>query len=295
MAELGGCRIHALPGSGSLRTMNAEPATSHQMPVSAAAQSFDSRARFPNAWFPGRVIAGIALILGPMLWLVGLTLRYAGLEAAVLTANERTWLAEQPFAAPGQLVAYARNPNLVIAGYATFAAACVVLVFGMIGFARVVAERSKLLAQLGGVAVVASLAGRLYFSGVELTSFRLVDVIGLAAATEFVMDSYVELSYGLAYVPVVASAGALVGGVLLSVAALRTGTLGILRCVLLLAWAWTFLGVLKESDVGSIQGGIALCVVMVPVGIELLRRRLTGLEEPSVPDDRRRELTEWLW
>ena len=85
------------------------------------------------------------------------------------------------------------------------------------------------------------------------------------------------------------------GGVLLSVAALRTGTLGILRCVLLLAWAWTFLGVLKESDVGSIQGGIALCVVMVPVGIELLRRRLTGLEEPSVPDDRRRELTEWLW
>ena len=211
------------------------------------------------------------------------------------TASERTWLAEQPFAAPGQLVAYARNPSLVVAGYATFAAACVVLLFGIIAFAKVVAEGSKLLAQLGGVAVVASLAGRLYFSGVELTSFRLVDVIGLAATTEFVMDSYVELSYGLAYVPVVASAGALVGGVLLSVGALRTGTLGILRCVLLLAWAWTFLGVLKESDVGSILGGIALCVVLVPIGTGLLRRRRPGLEEPGVPDHRRRGLRNWLW
>jgi hypothetical protein len=226
--------------------------------------------------------------------LVALTLRYAGLEAAALTAEERTWLAQQPFAAPGQLVAYARNPSLVIAGYATFAAACVVLVFGIITFAKVVAERSLFLAQLGGVAVVASLAGRLYFAGVESTSFRLVDVIGLAAATDFVMDSYVELSYGLAYVPVVASAGALVGGVLLSVGALRSGTLGVVRCLLLLAWAWTFLGVLKESDVGSVLGGIALCVVMVPIGIGQLRRRLTGVEEP-VPDHRRRGLSDWLW
>jgi hypothetical protein len=189
-----------LPGSGSLRTVDAEAATSHQMSVTAAARLFDSRRRFPNAWFPGRVIGGIALSLGPVLWLVALTLRYAGLKAAALTADELTWLAEQPFAAPGQLVAYARNPILVIAGYATFAAACVVLLFGMIAFARVVVEGSKLLAQLGGAAVVASLAGRLYFSGVELTSFRLVDAIGLAPATDFVMGSYVELSYGLAYV-----------------------------------------------------------------------------------------------
>ena len=265
------------------------------MSVTAAARLFDSRSRFPDAWFPGRVIGGIALSLGPVLWLAALSLRYAGLEAAALTASERAWLAEQPFAAPGQLVAYARNPGLVIAGYATFAAACIVLVFGIIAFAKVVAERSNLLAQVGGVAVVASLAGRLYFSGVELTSFRLVDAIGLAAATEFVMDSYVDLSYGLAYVPVVASAGALVGGVLLSVGALRSGTLGILRCLLLVAWAWTFLGVLKESDVGSVLGGIALCVVMVPIGIGLLGRRLTGVEEPSVPDHRRRGPLDWLW
>ena len=66
-----------------------------------------------------------------------------------------------------------------------------------------------------------SLTARLYFAGVDLTAFRLVDSLGLEAATTFVVGSYVDLSYGLAYVPVAASAGALVGGVLLAVAGLR--------------------------------------------------------------------------
>ena len=60
----------------------------------------------------------------------------------------------------------------------------------------------------------------------------------------------------LAYIPVAASAGALVGGVLLAVAAVRSGTLGALRALLLLSWAWTFIGVLKESDGGTIIGAV---------------------------------------
>jgi hypothetical protein len=109
----------------------------------------------------------------------------------------------------------------VTAGYALFAAACILLAFAMLTFCRIVATRSPILAQLGAVAIVASLFGRLYFSGVELTAFRLVDAYGLEAATTFVMDYYPELSYGLWYVPVTASAGALVGGVLLSIGAFR--------------------------------------------------------------------------
>jgi hypothetical protein len=204
-------------------------------------------------------------------------------------------LNEQPFAAPGQLAAYAHDPRLVIGGYATFAAACIALIFGMTSFARVVAERSYLLGQVGGVAVVASLAARLYFSGVELTAFRLVDVIGLDAATRFVMDSYVELSYGLSYVPVTASAGALVGGVLLSIGALRSGTLGVIRCVLLLMWSWTFVGVLKESDAGSIQGGLALCLVLIPIGVGMLTGKMRSLRTSSSADQWTRSRVGWIW
>ena len=262
---------------------------------SVANRLASSRVRHADAWVPGRLIGGVALIAGSALWLIAMILRWAVLRNTPVSPEQRAWLDEQPFAAPGQLVAYAHDPNLVIAGYATFAAACLVLIFGMFSFARMVAERSYLLGQVGGVVVVASLAARLYFAGVELTAFQLVDEIGLDAATRFVMDSYVELSYGLFYVPVTASAGALVGGVLLSVGALRAGTLGVIRCVLLLMWSWTFLGVLKESDAGSIQGAIALCLVLIPIGIGQLSGKLQSLRTSSLPDQWTRSRAGWIW
>jgi hypothetical protein len=91
--------------------------------------------------------------------------------------------------------------------------------FGVLTLAGIIAAASPVLAQLGGTCVVASLFGHLYFSGVEVTPFRLVDAEGLQNATNFVLDVYVELSYGLWYIPVAASAGALVGGLLLCLGA----------------------------------------------------------------------------
>jgi hypothetical protein len=95
--------------------------------------------------------------------------------------------------------------------------------------------------------------------------------------------------------PVTASAGALVGGVLLSLGAFRAGVLGLVRCLLLMMWAWTFLGILKEGDADSIQRAIALCVVFVPMGVHVLRDRIPALRPASglVPVGERR--THWLW
>jgi hypothetical protein len=277
--------------------MGMETTTSaHRPSIESVASSLAStRLRYANAWLPGRVIGGVALIVGPVLWLTALVLRWAGLRTTPLSSEQRAWLGEQPFAAPGQLMAYAHDPVLVIAGYATFAAACFALIFAIISFARVVTERSYLLGQIGAVAVVASLVARLYFSGIDMTAFRLVDVMGLAAATRFVMDSYVELSYGLAYVPVTAAFGALVGGVLLAAGALRAGVFGVVRSVLLLMWAWTFGGVLKESDLGAIVGGIGLCLVLVPIGVSLLTGRMPSLETSATADQRVRSRLGWIW
>jgi len=41
--------------------------------------------------------------------------------------------------------------------------------------------------------------------------------------------------------------------------------------LLLILWGWTFMGVLKDSDWGTVLGGSALCVVLVPLGIKLLK------------------------
>ena len=247
--------------------------------------------RDAGAWFPGRWIGATALLVAPVLWLTGMILRYAGLRGAGFDQSYLTWLAQQPFAAPGQLAAYEQNRSVVVAGYSVLAAACTVGVIAFCALAKIVAERSPVLAQLGGAAVVMSLTARLYFAGVDLTAFRLVDSLGLEAATAFVVGSYSGLSYGLAYVPVAASAGALVGGVLLAVAALRSGTLGVIRAVLLLGWAWTFLGVLKDSDGGTVIGAVGLCLVLIPIGLALLTR--PDWSEPREPADQLRH--HWVW
>jgi hypothetical protein len=132
------------------------------------------------------------MVLGPLL--VALVLRYLGYREATFTPEQSFWLARQEFAAPGQLAAYAQHPQLVTAGHAVFAGACIALAFGVLTVARIVAARTPVLADLGAICLVGSLFGRLYFAGVDLTAFRLGYALGMEQATALVLDNYVELS-----------------------------------------------------------------------------------------------------
>ena len=120
------------------------------MSVREARQILSSGQRDAGAWFPGRWIGGTALLVAPLLWLTGMVLRYAGLRGAGFDQSYLIWLAQQPFAAPGQLAAYEQNRSVVVAGYAVLAGACIVGVLAFCAFAKIVAERSPVLAQLGG-------------------------------------------------------------------------------------------------------------------------------------------------
>jgi hypothetical protein len=146
----------------------------------------------------------LALLTGPLVWFAALLVRHLGVETAGFTTAERDRFGAEPFAAPEQLAAYARQPELVTAGYALFALASILLCATVIVFAQEIGGR---LAFAGAAVFVASLFARLYFSGVDLTAFELVDRMGLERATAFVMESYVDVSYGLWRVPVAASAG----------------------------------------------------------------------------------------
>ncbi|WP_283136488.1 hypothetical protein [Rhizohabitans arisaemae] len=248
-----------------------------------------------NAWFPGRFIGGAALVLAPVVWFAGLLLRYLALETAGFTPAQTEWFDRQPFAAPGQLAAYAQNPGLVTAGYACFAAGAVLMCLAVVTLTRVVAARSPRLALVGGALIVAGLFSRLYWAGVDHTAFQLVDRLGLAQATGVVMDLYVEISYGPWRVPISVAFGLYIGALALGVAAFRAGVFGTGRLVLFL-WSGTlWTGVLKESTLDGVVSSGLLCLVLVPLGVKLLRDAVPESRPARLPDTDRRPLKPLSW
>lgn len=246
--------------------------------------------RVDGTAFPGRLIGGGCLIVGPLVFLAGLVVRHTGSRVARFTPEQQAAFARDQFAAPGQLAAYAQHPDLVVAGYALFALGAILLVPGIVTFAGAVARRARQLAFWGGTLFVLAMLARLYFSGVDLTGFQLVETVGLQQATSVVRESYVDLSYGLWRIPVTASVGSIAGMLLLAVGAFRAGVLGLVRCLLLVAFGWIWMGVLKEATLDSLLLGAAGALVLVPFGIRMLRG---DIPERSPTGSRVRRLLTW--
>ncbi|GAA4030539.1 hypothetical protein GCM10022247_64530 [Allokutzneria multivorans] len=229
-----------------------------------------------NAWIPGRVLGGLALVLGPVVWLVALVVRHVAREIVVFTPQEQAWFDRQTFDAPEQLAAYEQHPWLVTAGFALYAVGAVLMVPAVLTLGRVVAARSARLAFWGTVLVISSLFAKGYFAGINQTAFQLVDKLGLEQATTFVLDSYVDLSYGMWRVPVWVTFLGLVGMALLAVGAYRVGALGLVRCGLLVIPGIAH-GILKESALLDVAIAVIPCLVLVPLGISVLRERVPEL------------------
>ncbi|MFF5650364.1 hypothetical protein ACFY8N_18260 [Streptomyces collinus] len=235
----------------------------------------------PQAWFPGRIIGGAALVLGPVVWSAGLFLRYLTRDSGTLTPGRFGEFGED-FAASSQLAAYVHSPGLVTAGYACFAAGALLLWPAFATLARIVAARCPGLAVWGGTLVILGLFARLYFAGVDQAAFQLAETRGLDEAVEIVATTYTDISYGPWRIPVSASACQYVGMVLLAIGAFRSGTFGSGRCLLFL-WSGTLWGgVLKASQLfdGVVSNGV-LCLVFVPLGIQVLRDAVPELRAGS--------------
>lgn len=246
-----------------------------------------------NAWFPGRLIGGAALVAGPLVWWTGLLLRYLGLHSGAFSAEQLAAFARQPFAAPSQLAAYLANPALVTAGYACFAAGALLLCPAFATLARIVAKRAPALACWGGTLVILGLFARLYDAGADQFAFHLAVSQGLAPATDLVLGNYAGISYGPWRVAVVASACQYPGMLLLAIGAFRSGTFGTGRCLILL-WAGTLWGgVLKAANLPDLFEYGALGLVLVPLGLLVLRDRVAELR--AEPDLHARPLRILSW
>jgi hypothetical protein len=230
-----------------------------------------------DAWFPGRLIGGVSLVVGPVAWLSGLLLRHLVLRTGALTPEQLAAFAEEPFAAPSQLAAYVGEPALVTAAYAAFFAGTILLWPAIVTLAQIIAARSPRLAYWGGTLFVLGLFGRAYHAGVDQTAFQLTHVLGLEQATSAVSETYVAISYGPWFVPVTASACQYLGTVLLVIAAYRSATFGVGRCLVFL-WAGVMWGgVLKASHLYDVVRAGLLCLVLVPLGVAVLRDRVPVL------------------
>ncbi|WP_051174274.1 hypothetical protein [Amycolatopsis orientalis] len=216
-------------------------------------------------------IGGVALVLAPLVWFAGLLSRHLVLKD--FTPEQVAWFDQQPFAAPGQLAAYAANPGFVTAAYSLFLLGMVLSFVAFLALAKLVAAKAPALAAWGLILLVFGLFARLYFAGIDLTAFRLVDTLGVDQATKIVMDGYVDLSYGFWRIPVTASVGQFAGGLVLAIGTYRAGIFGTGRALMFLWPCTMWVGVLKESDLYGVLGAGAACLVLVPLGVRILRNR----------------------
>ncbi|MFJ2745538.1 hypothetical protein ACIO3O_38420 [Streptomyces sp. NPDC087440] len=256
----------------------------------------EGEVRLPRtASFPGRSIGGAALVLAPVVWCVGLLLRYLALRTAGFSPEQLAWFESRPFPAYGQLAAFHAQPGLATAGYGCLAAGAVLLCIAFVAFAGMVAVRAPRLARVGGTLVVIGLFCRLYWAGVDHTAFRLIGQLGLDRATEVVMADHADISYGPLRVPITAAFALYVGWAVLAVGAFRSGTFGTGRLVLFLLAGSLWTGALKESGLLDVVLSVGLCAVFVPLGIRVLRDTVPEPRSQGAPATGRRPLRILSW
>jgi hypothetical protein len=199
--------------------------------------------------FPGRWLGGTALVLGPILLLVGVLLR-----------------AGRPFFFPAQLQAYADHPALMTAAYSCFLAGVVLLWPAVIVLAQRIGRVRPMWALWGGAMAVFGLFARVFHAGVDHLAFQLAADRGPEEATRAVADAY-----GAWHLMSAFSVAIMAGWIVLAVGAVRSRTLGWVRAVSLAATALLPLGVLKGTTPMSIVAVVGLGIALVPLGIQVLR------------------------
>jgi hypothetical protein len=253
----------------------------------------------PNPWFPGRTIGGTTLILGPLIWCLGWTLRYIPTRLHLFTPAQQHDFDTRQFAGPMLLATYHKIPTLMTLAFACFLLGSLLLIPATTTLAHLATPRAPHLATWGATLLIAGLFARAYFAGVDQTAFQLTEQLGVKATTTAIMNSYMDISYGPWRVAVWCSVGQYLGTLLLAIAAYKSRTIGTARLILLLASGATWMGVLKDAGTHDDTFGIPiepvlLCIVLIPLGIRVLRNRAVDLQ-PTTRDEPlgRRKLLSW--
>ena len=164
--------------------------------------------------YPGRWAGGLAAVCGPLLILTGVLLRI-----------------RYNFFYPDQLAAYDRQPGLLTAAYACFAAGTVLLWPAVLVLAHRIGATHPGWALWGGCLVMFGLFTRTFHFGTDHLAFHLVDSHGLQGAITAI-DHYYVAWRDVGWHPFRMLSGAIVTGwVVLAIGAYRSGVLGLGRAL----------------------------------------------------------------
>ncbi|HET6289735.1 MAG TPA: hypothetical protein VFG15_23700 [Amycolatopsis sp.] len=205
-----------------------------------------------NPTFPGRRVAAVSMVLGPLLLLTGTLLR-----------------SRFDFFFPEQLRAMSEHPALMTAAYTCFLAGNVVLFPAIIALATEIGRTRRALAAWGGLSVLIGLFERTFHAGIDQAALGLAERRGAGFAESVVSESYQDL-----HLFSFLSFTIMFGWYVLAFAAYRAKVLGVVGSIGLATMGLLPLGVLKGTEFVSIIGTAGLCVALVPTGIR------TFLESP---------------
>ncbi|MFI6485589.1 hypothetical protein ACIBH1_47325 [Nonomuraea sp. NPDC050663] len=195
-------------------------------------------------------IAGVGLVLGPLLLLAGVLARIGVGDFY-----------------PDQLAAYAADPGRMVWSYSLFAAGVVMLAPGVVELGMRIRVTHPGWAAWGVSLVVLGLFGRVFHAGVSHLAFQLVDALGREEALRVVSETY-----GAFHVFKAVNVCIMAGWVVLAVGAFRAKALHPVAAVGLALAAALPLGVLKgSSDPVSLAALAGLAVALVPLGVRVLR------------------------
>lgn len=198
--------------------------------------------------FPGRRVAAVSMVLGPVLLLAGTLLR-----------------APFDFFFPSQLKAMSEHPALMTAAYTCFLAGNVLLWPAIVALATKIGRTKPALAAWGGLFVLFGLFERTFHAGIDQAARGLVERRGAGFAESVVSESYRDL-----HLFSFLSFTIMFGWYVLAFAAYRAKVLGVAGSIGLAAMGLLPLGVLKGTEFLSIIGTAGLCVALVPAGIRAL-------------------------
>ena len=219
------------------------------MGLSKSSAHTNREARREVLSFPGCWVGGISMVLGPILLLIGVALRF-----------------QFDFFFPQQLAAFQTHPTLMTASYNVFAAGNILMWPAIVALANLIGGARPGWAVWGGTLAMFGLFARTHSAGIDHLAFQLVRVQDLGFATKAVADSYgaYDMFHAVSF-------GAFFGWMVLAIGAFLSGTLGLFRSIALALMSALMLGTLKGTTVTSIVATAGLCVAVVPLGIRVLR------------------------
>ncbi|RSN25478.1 hypothetical protein DMC63_04915 [Streptomyces sp. WAC 05977] len=198
--------------------------------------------------FPGRRVAAVSMVLGPVLLLTGTLLR-----------------SPFDFFFPSQLRAMSERPALMTAAYTCFLAGNVLLWPAIVALATRIGRTKPALAAWGGLFVLFGLFERTFHAGIDQAALGLAERRGAGFAESVVSESYQDL-----HLFSFLSFTIMFGWYVLAFAAYRAKVLGVAGSIGMATMGLLPLGVLKGTEFVSIIGTGGLCFALVPAGIRAL-------------------------